>query len=266
VFNDSPRIKHWREIRGLPQERIENLDLISKLMVYPDSAATPLTAFGLASSPDLARVRAAFPNLQSDPLEAQAALAFLLIKYGVSVTVTLGPSGSFLLDPEFDGLGRGGLPAGAVLNPPIAFDFSHNGHRSVQALMWSRMYAIADALIDLLSQEEFANGQIYWDRSLVYFASDFGRSKGRAANATEFASGHHLNNGVLAISPLVRGDTVFGGVDADTCLTYGCDPLTGRPEPGRNNSEAEVFSALLTALDVDTAQSGLPGFPAIKRT
>lgn len=266
VFGESPRLKHWREIRGMPQQQIENLDLISKLMVYQDSAATPLGAFGLQSSPDIAKVRATFPNLETDPMEAQAALAFLLIKYGVSVTVTLGPSGAFLLDPEFDGLRGGGLPAGAVLNPPIAFDFSHNGHRSVQALMWNRMYSIADGLISLLSQEEFANGQSYWDRSLIYFASDFGRSKTRQANASEFASGHHLNNGVLAISPLVKGDTVFGGVDPNTCLTYGCDPQTGRPEPGRNNSEAEVFSALLTALEVDTARSGLPGFPSIKRT
>lgn len=273
VFGASPRLKHWREIRGLPQEQIENLDLITKLMVYPDSASTPLSAFGLQSSPDLAKVRAAFPDLQTDPLQAQAALAFLLIKYGVSVTVTLGPNGAFLLDPEFDGLGGGGgrgdgplLPAGAVKNPPIAFDFSHNGHRSVQALMWTRMYTIADGLIGLLAGEEFGGGQSFWDRSMIYFASDFGRSKGRQANASEFASGHHLNNGVLAISPLVKGDTVFGGVDPDTCLTYGCDPVSGRPEPGRNNSEAEVFSALLTALEVDTARSGLPNFPAIKPT
>ncbi|MCA9547381.1 MAG: twin-arginine translocation signal domain-containing protein [Myxococcales bacterium] len=273
VFDKSTRLRHWRHIRSDARQGIEALDLISKLMLKVQGPDAPLAELGLTSSPVIGRVREVFPNLENDKLEAQAALAFLLIKYGVSVTVTLGPGGDFVLDPEFDGfslgaIGGGGgpvLPVGAVKNPPIAFDFSHNGHRSVQAFMWDRMYKVADGLITLLAEEEFGGGQSYWDRSLIYFASDFGRDKHRPEGAPEFGTGHSVNNGVLALSPLIKGDTVLGGVDPETGLTYGCDPRTGAPEAGRKNSEAEVFSGLLSALKVDTAGSGLPDFSALPR-
>ena len=66
------------------------------------------------------------------------------------------------------------------------------------------------------------------------------------------------------IMPLIG--VVLGGVDPDTAKTYGFDPLTGEPEPGREMAEAEIFSGLLGALGVDTTDSGLPSVPAMRRS
>lgn len=269
VFGAARRIEHWKAIRGDRQQAIEGADLIRKLMVRPNSGTFPLDRFGLQSSPVAERVRAVFPKLERDPLEAQAALAFLLLKYGVSVTVTLGPGGSFIYDGEgdyADRVGGRGLPDDSVLNTPISFDFSHNGHRSVQALMWQRLYRVADGLITLLKGEEFADGQSMWDRSMIYIPTDFGREQKRPDGADEWSTAHHLNNGVLTISPLVNGGKVLGGVDPDTALTYGFDPRTGAPEPGRHMDEPQIFSGLLGALGVDTSGSGLPDVPAMRKS
>jgi hypothetical protein len=269
VFGEAPRLQHWDHLRADAQAQIEGQDLISKLMLFPDSARTPLSAYGLQSSPDGQKVREAFPRYDVDPFQAQAALAFLLIKNRVSVTVTIDPSFNVVVngDQEIDlrGGAQGGLPPETILNPPIAFDFSHQGHRSVQAMMWSRVYQVADGLIRLLKAEEYANGESFWDRTMIYLATDFGRSKTRPADSDEFGTGHHLNNGVAVISPLVKGDTVLGGVDPQTGLTYGFDPQTGAPDQGRRTEEREVFGGLLGALGVNTEGSGLPDVPALRR-
>lgn len=272
IFGTSPRLNHWQSLRGARQASIESADLIRKLMLAPDSNAFPLSRYGLEASPELARVREVFPDIDLDPLQAQAAMAFLLIKYGVSVTVTLGPSFDIVIRGEeniFDGgLGGGGGPLldpGVVINTPIAFDFSHQGHRSTQGLMWNRLYTVADGLISLLKAEEFEGGSSFWDHSMIYLASDFGRTKTRPAGANEFGTSHHLNNGIAVLSPLVRGNTVLGGVDPDTLLTYGYDPQTGEPDTGRNMTETEVFAGLLQAMDIDTSEAGLPDMRAMRR-
>lgn len=261
LYKNAPRLVEWNDLRGTPQERIEAFDLITKLMVTPDSPRFPLAQHGLASSPASDAVRAVFPDFERDPLQAQAALAFLLLKYRVSVSVTLGPSFDFV----YDDTNGGDLTLNSVLNPPLAFDSSHNGHRAGQAVVWDRLYKTVDGLIDLLSAEDFGDGTSLWDRTLIYVATEFGREKHRPANAPEWGAGHHLNNGYLAFSPLVPGDTLRGGVDPDTGLTFGFDPQTGGPDPGRTTSEAEVFAGLLGALGVDTADSGLPDVPAMRK-
>jgi hypothetical protein len=262
AFGQSPALAHWKELRGVRQAEVENAELIRKLMIYTD-AELPLAEHGLAASPNAQLVRERFAGFAEDPLEAQAALAFLLIKYGVSVSVTLGPGFDAVIDEDADL--SGGLPPGVVKNPPIAFDFSHQGHRSTQAFMWDRLLRVADGLIDLLQGQEYAGGESLWDRTLLYVASDFGRSKGRPANAEDFGSSHDLNDGVLLISPLVRGNTVLGGVDPDTAMTYGFDPRTGAPEPGRHMTEPEIYAGMVQALGIDTAGSGLPDMPAMRR-
>ena len=264
VFDGSPRLVEWSELRGTPQERIEGLDLINKLMVQPDSADFPLADFGLDGSPTGQAVREAFPNYHIDPLHAQAALAFLLLKYRVSVSVTLGPTADFIYDDSATG-GSNILPHNSVLNPPLAFDSSHQGHRPAQAVGWEKILRAADGLITLLSNEDYGDGTSLWDRTLIYVATDFGREKHRPPGALDWGSGHHLNNGVMVFSPLVPGNTLRGGIDRDTGLTYGFDPSTGDPEPGREMEEADIFSGLLGALGVDTSGSGLPDVPAMRK-
>lgn len=264
VFANAPRLQEWKELRGSAQSSIEALDLINKLMIAPESDAFPLSDYGLSSSPSADAVRAAFPDYAIDPLHAQAAMAFLLLKYRVAVTVTLGPSFSFVYDPS--GEATNGLPEDSVLNPPLAFDFSHQAHRAGQAVVWSRIYTVIDGLISLLQAEDFGDGTSFWDRTMIYVATEFGRSKNRPAGASEWGTGHDLNNGVMVFSPLVPGNTLLGGVDPDTGLTYGFDPVTGDPDPGRTTSEAEIYSGLLGALGVDTSGSGLPDVPAMRRS
>ena len=265
VFGAAPRLVEWRDLRGTPQQRIEALDLITKLMVRPDSPEFPLADYDLGSSPDAELVRSTFPRFATDPLHAQAALAFLLLKYGVSVTVTLGPTSDFIFDTTAVG-GDNDLPHNSVLNPPLAFDSCHQDHRSGQAVVWEKLYEVVDGLITLLAAEQATDGASMWDHTMIYMATDFGREKGRPAGATAWATGHDLNNGVMVFSPMVPGDPLRGGVDPDTGLTFGFDPQTGAPEPGRNMAEAEIFSGLLGALGVDTSGSGLPDVPAMRRS
>lgn len=261
VFRNAPGLKQWNDARGPARDGVEAADLISRLMLYPEGPGLPLSQYGLSTSPDAAALWSRFPNVTTDPLDAQAALAFLLIKYGISVTVTLGPGGQFV----FDGDTGGGLK-GAVYNPPIAFDFSHQGHRATQGFMWDRIYRVADGLIDLLKGEEYAGtGSSLWDRTVIYVATDFGRTKNRPANATDFGTGHDLNNGVVLLSPLVNGGKLLGGVDPTTALTYGFDPETGAPDLGRQTSEREIYSGILHALGVDTSGSGLPDMRAMRK-
>jgi hypothetical protein len=289
VFAGSSRLQHWEHLRGSPQQALEAQDLINKLMISPESAEFPLAAHGLGSSADAALVRATFPDVERDPLQAQAALAFLLLKYRLSVTVTLGPSSTAVInaegaDPETVGdvyeMGKddetgeddddptegGGFPEGSIPNPPLSFDFSHSEHRSVQALMWSRVLGVADRLIGLLKSEEWSNGQSLWDRTMIYVANDFGRSKNRPEGAEQFGTGHDLNDGALIISPLANGGRLLGGIDPDTGITYGFDPLTGAPDRGRQMTEAEIYAGMAQALGVSLDGVTLPDMRAMRRS
>lgn len=265
TFGQSERIRHWNTLRGESLRGVEASDLITKLMLFPDSPAMPLAAHGLSGSALGQKVRDAFPNYDFDPLESQAALAFLLLRYGVSVTVTLGPDGGAVFKKGVS-LGSGeGLGEGGLVNTPISFDFSHQANREVQALMWDRVLRTADRLITLLKSEEFQDGESFWDHSMIYVATEFGRTRRRPSGAMTFGSGHDLNNGSLIISPFVNGGRVLGGVDPDTLLTYGFDPETGRPEPGRNMTEPEIYSGIAHALGIDTPGAGLPDMRAMRR-
>lgn len=258
TFKESERLKLWKEQR-LAETNLEAQDLITKLNVYPDlPPQIPLNDYGLSESPDGDKVRLKFPDFATDPLEAQAALAFLLIKNRVSVTVTISPSFNVLLDTRFPP---------KVVNPPLAFDFSHQSHRAAQAVMWGRLLGVADRLIDLLKAEEFEAGQSYWDRSMIYIASDFGRTKRRPNNSDDFGSSHDLNNGFAILSPMANGNKVLGGVDPTTALTYGFDPENpqGVPDPAHNMSETQIYAGILHAMGVDTSGSGLPDMRAMRK-
>jgi len=258
TFERSPRLELWKQQRGAQSAALETQELIKKLMIMPNTAQIPLTQYGLLESPDGMKVREKFPNFLTDPLDAQAALAFLLIKNRVSVTVTISPSFGVLLD----------VPARQLTNPPLAFDYSHNAHRASQAVMWQRIMRVADGLADLLKGEELdsATGESFWDRSLIYVATEFGRDKRRPANADDFGTGHHLNNGYMLMSPLANGNHVLGGVDTATGLTYGFDPTTGAPDTGRHMNEPEIYGGILNMLQVDTSGANLPDMRAMRKT
>ncbi|MCU0674126.1 MAG: twin-arginine translocation signal domain-containing protein [Myxococcota bacterium] len=232
----------YLELRDELAPGLESADLITKLMLLSESPDTPLSEFELAQSPDGPALAAQFPLLGVDRLQTQAAIAFLLVKHGVSCSVTFGPG----FEPSF-------LPDGSILDTPIAFDFSHNDHVTTQNTMWSRIFEVADGLIRMLKTVEYDDGSTLWDASLIYVATDFGRSKERPAGSLTFGSGHHLNNGNVFVSPRLKGNRVFGGVDPETCLTYGFDGRTGEPRRDEVMREGHLYSLVAHALDVDFA-------------
>ena len=101
TFQKSPQLKRWMAQRTQARA-FEEHDLITALNMLPDSQAYPLSSFGLDESPDGAKVREAFPNYDTNPVEAQAALAFLLLKNDVSSAVTLAPTFNLSLGADLD--------------------------------------------------------------------------------------------------------------------------------------------------------------------
>ena len=198
TFKKSAKIKKWLSQRGATKDQIQTLDLITKLTIIPERPEFPLSEYGLAQTPDGQRIMNAFPLLDQDPLHAQAALGYLLIKYGVSTCVTLSPS----FNPVILDLPGGGF---LLVLPPLAFDNSHGSHRQTQAFMWFRVLDLVDKMSDLLKEDQFLDtGESLYDRSLFYVATDFGRTKNR--NGTQnFGSGHDLNNGSFILCPQGQG-------------------------------------------------------------
>lgn len=245
-FAGSPRIKRYRQRRDAETLSLESADLVTKLMLLQADPDKPLADYGLAPSRDANLMLEHLPNLaRGDAFEAQTAVAFLLARYGVSCAFSLGVSNV----PSF-------LPDGKIVDTPLAFDFSHTNHIPAQQIMWGRVMQVVDGLITLLKSQDYlgdpALGKM-WDRSLIYIATEFGRSKERPPGGLnfEFGTGHDLNNGTVLISPLLQGNQVFGGVDPDTGLTYGFDPVSGAPERGTVMNEGHVYSAICQALGVE---------------
>ena len=258
TFAKSDRLKRWYDHRGTPQQKLEAMDLITRLNILPDAPAQglPLTEYGLGAAAEAAQLRTVFPNFFNDPFEGQAAAAFLLIKNRVSCAVTIGPNFNLVLFGS------------TFANPPLAFDYSHNDHRGAQAMMWNRILNVTDKLATLLKAETFdaATGETLWDRTLIYIATDFGRTKQRISGATTFGTGHDLNNGFFMMSPMLKGNTVLGGVNKNTCMTYGFDPETGTPDTAKVlSNERDIYAGVLHTLSVDTAGSGLPDAKAFRK-
>ncbi len=214
-------------------ESLEKGDTVTKLMLL-DPAANNLSQYGFQVSGDIDLVRGKFPNLATDPYEARLALGFLAAKSGLSNAVTIAPSQA----PQ--------ITAQGSPNSPIAFDWSHVDHRGAQNAMWSYILKGIDGLIDLLKATDVdgdpSQGKM-WDRSMIYIATEFGRDK-----VSSGGSGHHLNNGVVLISPLLKGNKIYGGVDVNTGLTYGFDPATGAPDPNRKMKEKHIYGAIAHAM------------------
>jgi hypothetical protein len=241
----SPLRERYLSLRRELMPRLESEDLIHRLLMIRSSDDFPLDDHGLTLTPEddalLTRIMELFPNLAVDSLEAQAALGFLLARHGIASAVALGPG----FAPNF-------LPSGQIADTPIAFDFSHTDHIVSQNVMWSRIAMVIDGLVTLLSETPLGSGSM-WDRSLIYVATDFGRTKERPRGSISFGSGHHLNNGNLFLSPMLVGNRVYGGVDPATCLTHGFDLRTGEPAAGTVMREGHLYSLVCQAMDIDFA-------------
>lgn len=256
AFARAPALQRWAAQRVDARTKLESAGLLEKLCLLRNSKEYPLSEYGLQESPEAAVLREAFPSIDTDPFEGQAALTYLLFKNRVSVTSSIWPSNQLLID----------VPGMRLINSPLAFDYSHGTHRDMQALMWGRVLSVIDRLIRLLQKEPFddTSGESLWDRTLIYVATEFGRTKDRVNGQLDFGSSHDLNNGALLISPMLRGNRVLGGVHPDTGLTYGFDLQTGVPDSGRLTSEPELFAGILDVMRVSTSGSGLPSVGAFR--
>ena len=208
--------------RALTDGRMEADDLIRQLLYVPDLGEIfPLEAYGLSSNEEAWKIRDVLPGAwpvttsgtPDDRLQAQAALAYLLLRTGTSCAVTL-------TEPGTDGF--------------LAFDQSHTSHASAQETHWDRVLEVAGRLITLLEDAPYvrSDGEVdgtLWDRTLITFATEFGRDKWDTGGG--FGTGHHLNNGLLLVSPLLAGDQSLGEPDPDNGFICGFDPETGEPTP-----------------------------------
>lgn len=236
LFAHTQTVRDWHELRQRASE-IEGANLLGRLLL----SDVP----GVSDVPELDQLLAAFPDFGTDVFEAQAALAYLLVRNTLTCAVGIAPPNAVLQAIDDDGVR-------VIENPQLAFDFAHNAHRVAQNVMWARLLRVADGLIGLLQATEDPNhpGDSLMQRSVVAFISEFGRERQRPADATTFGTGHFQNNGVVLVSPLLRGNRVYGGVDPDTCLSYGFDPATGDPRPGTLMREEDVYSVICEALGV----------------
>ena len=68
------------------------------------------------------------------------------------------------------------------------------------------------------------------------------------------------------MSPMLKGNTILGGVNKNTCLTHGFDPETGAPDTAKVlSNERDIYSGILHTLSVDTTGSGLPDAKAFRK-
>ena len=253
-FEAAPVLQNYLRNRNGIKE-LESSQLITRLMLIDElRQGIPLSEYGLQASDEIGVLQDKFIGLGTDPFHAQAALGFLLAKYGISCAITLSLSDGVLFSgPESNR---------RMDNLPLAFDWSHNNHRGAQNTMWRRILQVVDQLISLLKAEDYlgdpSKGKI-WDRSLIYIATEFGRSKFTQHESTR-GSAHDLNNGHIIISPLIRGGRVFGGIDSLTGNTYGFDPTTGSARRDRNMNEKDTYSLICHALGVDfQGRVAMPG-------
>jgi hypothetical protein len=258
TFQTNSRLQRWLEIRQKKQPVLEQMDLINRLNPFEDTKDLPFSDYGLEPHPSGDLIRDFFPDLGQDPLQTQAALAYLMVTQAISSTVTFGYGMNVSINAN-------NVDNPLLTNTPTGFDYSHNAHRGTQGLLWNRSFDILDRLINLLKLTEYGNGESFWDHSMILIATEFGRSKSKPKDTYEFTSGHHQSNGVVMISPMTNGGQILGGVDPNTLLTYGFNPQSGAPEPGRVMSEKEIFSGILQAMDIPTKEAGLPDMKAMRR-
>jgi hypothetical protein len=252
TFAQSPRLQNYLRQRTAAQTDFEAMDMLDKLLLLEPGALDP--KLGIRGSELTGVLRGKLPLLEQDDLQAQVGLGFLLAYHGMSTSVTLGYRDDATI-----------VDAG-VISTPIGFDFSHTNHRLTQSIMWCRTAGLLNTLISLLKEFDYmgdpALGKM-WDRSLIYVATEFGRSKSRPTGSSSWGTAHDLNNGSVIVSPLIKGNRAYGGVDPKTALTYGFDPRTGEPDKNKTLFEGDVYSLIAHALGIEFAER--VDFPAVVR-
>lgn len=251
TFRNTKATTEFLERRESVVPLMEDAELIKNLLLVDDTAGDfNLGDYGL--SPNETFLSDVYGNsngiftmddMMRDAFMSQAALAYLLARSGSSVAVAISPKASVNLVPE------GELNPGAqyeFINTPLAFDFSHTNHFTTQNVMWDRILGMTDALISLLKSTPLASGTM-WDKSLIYIATEFGRSKQTGPLSAQgiYGTGHELNNGTILVSPMLNGNQIYGGVlDLDAPaerqgLTYGFDD---NGESGGSIKDEDVYS------------------------
>lgn len=265
TFQGAPSVSSFIKHRTDTAAVMSDMDLISQLLLAEDGPGVALDAYGLASSPDFAAVTgdrqpspftgqggAGFSNLFNDRFINQVALAYVLARSGAGCAFTLSPSLSPQVGPGYSGFEY------TFPSAPLAYDYSHTDHAATQMAMWDRLLRAGDGLIRLLKMTPLdagdPGGKTMWDNSLVYFATEFGRSKTRVLDGDGiWSSGHELNNGSVLVSPKLAGGRIYGDVDDASGMTFGFRDEAGAPADAGEahiKREEHVCATICAALGV----------------
>ena len=63
----------------------------------------------------------------------------------------------------------------------------------------------------------------------------------------------------------MKGNTIQGGVDPDTTLTYGFNPETGAPDRNRTMTEQHVYATVVQAMGIPTPGVALPDMKSTRK-
>lgn len=275
TFQCSPLLSDYRVQREVKALQLEEMDLFSKLFMFGSSDLTvDFNEYGLLENAEALAARdvvTAWPNdpnrkmdILTDPQVGQVLLSYLAAKEGLTAASVFGPNLSTQL-PIID------------QQPPLVFDYCHTSHVAGQAVGWSRVLDLVDKLTYLLQTTDTLDGGTMWDRSMIYIATDFGRDKLRTTpgaplhsvdpdgngplQAAPVNTSHHLNNGAVVLSPLVKPG-LYGDVNKDNLLTYGFNRNSGLADPAETIRVGDVYSVIADALDAPF--NGIVDIPALK--
>lgn len=241
------------------QRAMEEADLVRQLMFREDGPDFPLAAYGLERTSRASLLRdhlpaAARPETPRGRLQAQAALAWLLLASGNTVAVTL---------------------CSGVLGDLQTFD-THQLHVQNQAVKWDEVLEVVGGLVELLGATESPHtpGTSLLDHTLIALPTDFGRDK---RLSDEGGTSHHLNNAMMLVSPRLSGNRALGRTDPRNGWISGFNPDTGEPtpfmrldadgvplddDPNLPPGEERLFGAMLDLLDV--SYDGQQTIPALR--
>lgn len=248
---DHPTVQQYLYNRDQIMPTLEKNQLMLSLLI-DGKHSQRYNQYGLKPAEQLPELSRHFPQLGSDPFEAQVALAFLLSQKGLTNVCTLAPTTDLVLSSDRN----------RANTAPMGFNWSHTDHRGAQNTMWSYLLQNIDKLIQLLKSAPIggdpAKGSM-WSKSVIYVVSDFGRDR-----VQEGGSGLSTNNAHLVVSPLIKGNRIYGGLDERTGRVTGFNPYTGMVEPGRKITTGDHYSIISELMGAPFR--GLVKFPALMKS